>query len=205
MKHILIAVLLLLPWSALAQDGPLPALYRVTGVATNDVLNIRKTPQANADIIGSLSPNQAGVEVVTLSNDLKWGQVNSDESAGWVSMRYLARDPGQDWGNMPWPLDCYGTEPFWDLFTDGENELVLKHMDKGTTRFQISMTTGVVGRSDRFWIRGENGHGEALLTVRREECHDDMTDRTYGLGLDVLIDQKDGSYALSGCCSIIPR
>lgn len=205
MRFLLAAFMCLLPLAASAQNHPLPALYSVTNVAPDDVLNIRELPQASAEIVGSFTPDQAGIEVVALSNDSKWGQVNVDERAGWVSLRYLARDPGQGWGHMPWPLDCYGTEPFWGLFTDGENELVLQHMDEHTSRFLITMTTGVTGRSDRFWIRGEDGHGEALLTVRRQECYDGMSDRAYGLELDVLIDHTDGPYALSGCCSITPR
>ncbi|WP_424943512.1 peptide-binding protein [Aliiroseovarius crassostreae] len=205
MKFLIAILLCLLPATVAAQHHPLPALYAVTDVASDDVLNIREAPQASAGIIGSLAPDQAGIEVVALSDDFKWGQVNIDEGAGWVSMRYLTRDPGQDWGHMPWPLNCSGTEPFWDLFTDGENELVLQHMDEDTSRFHITMTTSVIGRSDRFWIRGEDGHGEALLTIRREECHDGMSDRAYGLDLDVLIDHEDGPYALSGCCTITPR
>lgn len=205
MKYLITLLFGLFPFLAFAQHHPLPALYAVTNVAQDDVLNVRERPLASSAMISSLAPDQTGIEIVALSEDLKWGQVNIDERAGWVSMRYLARDPGQDWGHMPWPLDCYGTEPFWGLFTDGENELVLEHMDENSSRFHITMTTGVLGRSDRFWIRGEDGHGEALLTVRRETCHDGMTDRAYGLKLDSLIDHKDGPYALSGCCSITPR
>ncbi|UWP98420.1 SH3 domain-containing protein [Aliiroseovarius crassostreae] len=199
-------ILLMIGWGPLpATANPLPALFDVVDVTSDDVLNVRALPDTGSEIIGTLAPDQTGIEVTTVSEDLKWGQVNAREQAGWVSLRYLMRQPGQDWGQMPWPLSCYGTEPFWDLFTDGENELVLEHMDAEKTRFLITMTTGVVGRADRFWIRGENEAGEALLTLRREECHDGMSDRAYGLGLDSLIDHENGPYALSGCCSILPR
>ena len=40
-----------------------PAAYAVTGVASNDVLNIRARPDAGSAIIGSLAPDATGVEV----------------------------------------------------------------------------------------------------------------------------------------------
>ncbi|MEO1155590.1 MAG: SH3 domain-containing protein, partial [Pseudomonadota bacterium] len=41
-----------------------PALFDVTGVASDDVLNIRSAPSATAEIIGTLAHNETGVEVV---------------------------------------------------------------------------------------------------------------------------------------------
>ncbi|MBO6774261.1 MAG: hypothetical protein JJ897_01915 [Marinibacterium sp.] len=55
MKHVLLALAMLLPVAASAQDR-WPGLYSVIGVASNDVLNIRIAPDASSDIIGSFGP-----------------------------------------------------------------------------------------------------------------------------------------------------
>jgi hypothetical protein len=90
---LILALLVAMP--AAAQD--LPALFRVTGVAANDVLNIRAEPSARAAIIGSFRPDAGGIEVVALSADGRWGLVNSGEQAGWSSMRYLMHQGGPGW------------------------------------------------------------------------------------------------------------
>lgn len=61
---------------ALAQDI-YPALHDVTGVAADDVLNIRSEPSASSPIIGTFSPFETDVEVVALSPDGGWGRVNA--------------------------------------------------------------------------------------------------------------------------------
>ena len=49
-------------------------MFDVTGVAANDVLNIRAAPDASAEIIGTLSPNARDIEVVLL-----FGARNAEE------------------------------------------------------------------------------------------------------------------------------
>jgi hypothetical protein len=111
-----LAVLL---WAALAlpgaatQDG-WPAIHDVTGVAADDVLNIRERPDASSPIVGQLAPD-ATVEVIRPNERLTWGLVNAGERTGWVSLRYLQRRPGQWDGAFPEIASCFGTEPFWSL------------------------------------------------------------------------------------------
>ena len=114
----LAALLVLLPTLAFAQMLPLPALHDVQGVAADDVLNIRSAPDAGAGVIGALAPDATGVEIVERSDDLKWGLVNSGEGAGWVALRFLQRQAGQDHGQFPPVAACSGTEPFWSMTRD---------------------------------------------------------------------------------------
>ncbi len=108
-------VLALLSGSAAAQE--MPSLHDVTGVAADDVLNVRSGPDAGSARIGALAPGATGVEVIELSGT-GWGRVNVDEGSGWVSLRYLARQPDQP--PVPDRLTCFGTEPFWSLARDGD-------------------------------------------------------------------------------------
>lgn len=75
--------------SAHAREISFPAIFRVVGVAANDVLNVRQAPHARSPIVGVFAPNEPMVEVLQLSEDGRWGLVRFGGSLGWSSMRYL--------------------------------------------------------------------------------------------------------------------
>ena len=68
-------------------------------------------------------------------------------------------------------------------------------------------------RIDRFVFNGSffpsaTGDLDIFLAVRNESCSDGMSDREYGLSVDMFLSGSDdpedmGLY--SGCCSIAPR
>ncbi len=66
--------------------------YRVTGVASNDVLWVRSCGSTSCERRGSLAPNEVGIEIPRC--DGNWCEVLSSQSgvSGWASRRYLARE-----------------------------------------------------------------------------------------------------------------
>ena len=117
--RVMLSVLAML-WPGLAcADQPrpaLPALYKVTGVSTGDVLNIRATPAATAPLVGVFADDANDIEVTDLSLTGSWAQVNTGEQSGWVAFRYLTRQPEVTvFAGLPESLSCFGTEPFWNL------------------------------------------------------------------------------------------
>ena len=192
-------MLLLVAAAAAAQD--LPALYRVTGVAADDVLNIRAAPSASAAIRGSFAPDGTGIEVTARDETGRWGRVNAGESAGWVSMRYLQlMEPGPD-VLLSRRLHCFGTEPFWSL--DIEQGRRSAFRTPGAAEQQYPGTGRLVparGRPGRFAIGLADG---AAAVIRREECNDGMSDQAYGLGIGLLM-AEEGLTLYSGCCSLQP-
>ena len=199
MKHFLTAFLLAFSAAAAAQD--LPALYSVTGVAADDVLNIRAAPSASAAMRGSYAPGEAGIEVTARDETGRWGRVNLGESAGWVSMRYLQiTEPGPD-VQLARRLHCSGTEPFWSLEIEQGRRAVFRTPDGAQ---QLHPGTGRLvparGRPDRFAIGLGGG---AAAVIRRAECKDGMSDQAYGLGIDLLMTDA-GLTLYSGCCSLQP-
>lgn len=105
-----------------------PALFDVVGVSFDDVLNVRSSPDPDAEIIGDLAPSSKDVEVVRPDDTGNWGLVNSGEGTGWVSLAFLARQPGAWSGQFPDRAQCFGTEPFWSADLSPEGEIGRAHV-----------------------------------------------------------------------------
>jgi hypothetical protein len=163
----LLAALLLLATPAAAQDA-LPILADVTGVAADDVLNVRAAPNAGAEIVGTLAPDMRGVEVAGLDPSGGWGLVNSGERAGWAAMRFLA--PRADvWraGALPEGLTCFGTEPFWSL-RPGGGRLVLATPEGPERDMALSaaLDIGIDGDPQRALV-AEDADGRLTVGITR--------------------------------------
>ncbi|WP_164661457.1 COG3650 family protein [Tropicibacter sp. Alg240-R139] len=190
-------VILLILWPGVIWAFTLPELHDVTGVAPNDVLNVRAAPNALSEKVSELAHDVANVEVVDRSPDGKWGLVNSGEASGWVSLRYLAPHAENPDFSIGRKLTCSGTEPLWSL----EIEQGKQARFDGLGLQAVSMTADVMqqarGRIDRFSLTvGLSG----VAMVRAQQCSDGMSERAYGLDVDYL--HHDG-VLYSGCCSVI--
>ncbi|OBY26421.1 SH3 domain-containing protein [Leisingera sp. JC1] len=190
-----------------------PALHSVTGVASDDVLNIRSAPSASSEIIGTLAPDQTGVEVVQTDSSGKWGLVNSGEQSGWAALRYLDRVFSSNWHEQPeQALDCFGTEPFWSLTLD--EAAIFSTPDSPGTPVTLLAREPAAGRSGKSGFltasqsSSETSAPEAISlsgTLTAEHCSDGMSDRTYGISIDLLRLRSTGQLdVLTGCCSLLP-
>ena len=175
----------------------LPSLFSVSGVASDDTLNIRSEPNASAAIIGELAHDETRVEVVARSSNGRWGLVNTDEQSGWASLRFLEEQPFQQF--PPSAFSCFGTEPFWYSDTIGSmTEWSAIGEDP------VTIPTGWVGGSmmqDRFGLRALGPSTALTMVVRKSLCSDGMSDRLYGLEVDLVVDGFDTQF-YSGCCSL---
>ncbi len=188
----------LLVTAAQAQD--LPALFAVTDVATDDVLNVRDAPGVAGTIIGTLAPDARAVEVIDRDPTGRWGQVNIGEGAGWASLRFLSALPNQSF--PPIAYQCFGTEPFWDLTVAG-TQVTWTALGQDT----VPLTKDFVAqpmRPDRFAMRALGDLSSATAVIRKATCSDGMSDRAYGLEIDLILDGGDhmGTQVYSGCCSL---
>ncbi|MFN3823930.1 MAG: SH3 domain-containing protein [Pseudorhodobacter sp.] len=188
-----------------AQD--LPALHDVAGVAANDQLNIRAEPSASAAILGSFPPGTDAVEVTALSADGRWGRVNLEEGAGWVAMRYMARQSGPGWADLAQPLACFGTEPFWSLnFSPAEADLRFNRMGEEPLDLRAGWAAPVSGRRGMVGLALTGAAETGFLTLTGQDCSDGMSDRGYGIGIALFLNGSGASTAeaagWSGCCSL---
>ena len=201
MKRLALCLSLLCPGFADAQV--LPALYDVVGVASNDMLNIRIAPDAESAAMGNLSPNAKAVEVVALSPDGKWAQVNAGEGAGWVALRFLHRQDRPDWFVLEYSLECYGTEPFWTLFVDPTTKSA--HLNTPEEEGpELDITAAWPGTAAQPVAAVQYTRGVAVL--RGQACSDGMSDQSFGISLDLFqaASSEQPAQALHGCCRLAP-
>lgn len=192
----LVALVFLVAGAAAADT--FPAAYQVTGVAGDDVLNIRAEPDASAPVVGEIGPYQISVEVLRLSEDGKWGLVGLPEGNGWVSMRFLQATPAEP-DQLPRPLTCLGTEPFWSLAA----------LPRGTEwstpeepRTDLTITEEATA-PEGYRLRAEEGPTRVFhLSVLRQACGDGMSDREFGFSAQLFVESPDGNRLYSGCCTL---
>lgn len=194
---------LLLPAWAMAQSAEqsLPALYDVTDVAATDTLNVRAGPSVEFEVIGRLQPDATGIEVVDTDKSGDWGLINLGERAGWVALRYMARQPGQPEGGLPRQLACSGTEPFWSFTLDRDGGAEFSRPN-AIVAFDTVQTVASENRRDRHALFADGGDVVITAMVGPTLCRDGMSDRAYGLGIDLLVTEKAGVHVYSGCCSV---
>ena len=199
------ALCLGLMWPGLAGAQVLPALYDVVGVAGNDVLNIRASAAADVAILASLPPDAKAVEVVALSTDGKWAQVNAGEAAGWVALRYLRRQDRPDWFALQSSLVCSGTEPFWTLYLDPKSAHINTPDEEGPELDLIAVWPGTPqNQTAAVQYASEDANGIAVL--RGQACSDGMSDQSFGIALDLFQAASPGRppQTLHGCCNLAP-
>lgn len=198
-RAVLIAVLTVFAaWASPALATP--TLYDVTGVAANDVLNIRAEPSARARIIGTLPANARGIEVVDTAPN-GWMRIYDGRRTGWVNGRYLMRA-----APVAAPqLTCLGTEPFWSL-TRFDNTLTYDTPDAAPRQMTLrsGLTDGLSPPRTQAMIGGDAA-GRVTVVIRTEQCSDGMSDVVYPSSAAVILDGSgQASRLLTGCCRAGP-
>lgn len=199
------ALALAIVMAAPAAAQEFPGLFDVTGVASDDVLNIRAEPRGSSAKVGAFAPDRVGIEVSSVTPDRRWGRVLAADTSGWVAMRFLAPNPEDTGSGLPDRLSCAGTEPFWSL-----------SLDTGRDRHRFEQFATDAPARDLFtdWmhnlafgpvrggaLRMSDAGGGVTAFVRPGECSDGMSDFLFGW--KVLVVEGDGpsSRAFSGCCT----
>lgn len=190
--------LLLLAFTLPLRAEVYPALHDVTGVAADDVLNIREQPSADARVIGTLAPDAAGVEVVAVQDG--WAVVNTAEGTGFASMQFLKRADDLDWNLLKSPLVCLGTEPFWSLQIDPANWAARFRAPDDPTARALPITTTWPALISSGAAAVELPEGVLVLTPA--ECSDGMSDRRFGIASDLFLTVSGRGGRLSGCCRL---
>lgn len=198
LRSFVCALVVALPAAADAPDPSFPAPYAVTGVAPDDQLNIRAAPTAAADLRGALAHDDPWVEVLGLSREGRWAMVNTAETSGWVSARFLTPQPvPRDELGLPRTLTCFGTEPFWSARFEPSTFLLSTPEHRTVAPLTaVSPSAANVDLADTGLLFEWGFSGRAVQAhILPGRCTDGMSDRVYGLH---YVDNVLGH----GCCSI---
>lgn len=215
MRLALTALIFCVSSAALAEPIPdLPMFYDVTGVEATDVLNIRTSPDPGSEIVGTLAPDQSNVEVIALSEGRGWGQINADEQAGWVSMRYMQESDAPFWWELRRPLSCFGTEPFWSATINGDTSGGIALDVAGEELLEMNFDWLHTAWGNTAWgqqvtalLNFAGNDTRAAAVVQAQSCNDGMSDFEYGIAIHVVVsqgndDDRFASQSWSGCCSM---
>jgi hypothetical protein len=175
-----------------------PLLLSVTGVARNDVLNLRAQPDPRSARVGSLAADTTDIAVVGQAvQGLDWVMVQKGQARGWASARFLAYGHPLS-GTLPVRLRCAGTEPFWGVEVGyGRADANLAY-DQRRTRLVLATPIPAAARPRLWLIPSASPRDPAsFLLVERRVCSDGMSDRSYPFTVSVRL----GETLLSGCCS----
>lgn len=175
-----------------------PQSYFVSNVAADDVLNIRRDPNPQAEVIGSYPPFRLNVEVLDTTADGTWGRVGLGEGMGWVSMAYLEATPDALDGTIPRPMSCFGTEPFWSLTMSARGDEYHLLGDGALPLTLVAETTAVNGYLATF-SQGSDNH--RTLIIQTLPCNDGMSDRAFGFRASLFNAVNGQNWVQSGCCT----
>lgn len=205
-----LGMLLLVLVAATPAKGAQPGYHKVAGVAAGDVLNIRAEPDGKSEVLGSLKPGAAPVEVLEIveKDGAAWGRVHAADSDGYVAMQFLATISVPVIGEtlIPQGLACTGTEPFWNVTLSTEKGLVYSAMAQDGFALPIKFAKTAIGRSHRFSIVAGDGKTRATAMLgRNEECSDGMSGRNFSWRIDMLVERGgDAGFPQlhEGCCQL---
>jgi uncharacterized membrane protein len=164
--------------------------YSVTGIAADDVLNIRERPSASSPKIGEYGPSDSGIVIYRRSGN--WalvGRSTPGAAEGWVNSRFLTRVVAA--ARVRFPLRCLGTEPFWDLNIRSERAATFASPEVAGDRLAVSN----VRREGRNASMRIGSGGRADITAG--SCSDGMSDNSYRYSIFLRL--TDGR-VFRGCC-----
>ena len=205
LRWLLVALALsLLGGQAQATD----AVFSVTGVAQNDVLNVRAQPHPSAEKVWTLPPDATGVQAVgtpRIVGSAEWRQIRIGNQTGWVNARFLTPQlglPGPEPTFFRVPLSCSGTEPFWGFQLTGKTG-VLDSLSHGKATLQFDTVRSPGGIPVIWSLRGrQESTNSSVIAVLEETnaCSDGMSDLTYQYS--IRLDVADGPF-FAGCCNAL--
>ena len=185
-------------------DPAFPRIYDLAPEARADGVEIHAEPGATAAVIGHLDGNAPGVEVIAVTETGDWLQVPLAERTGWARTGQLRPRPASEYGKAGDRLlfapnmRCSGTEPFWSLDVTQMQDARLSRMGEDDLTLPAGRIRVSAKETDRYFL--DLGPVHAAL-LEAEICSDGMSDRLYGLQINLVVDQSD---IVRGCCSLVP-
>jgi hypothetical protein len=183
--------------------------YKVVGVQSDEVLNIRSEPTSSSEIIGSIAHNNTLVE--TTAQDGKWVRVNTSERNGWIHSTYLEPIKLQTIPetNLPVGLSCFGEEPYWYVKIDGDKLSYRSNRFDYLSRREYRITS-ITSVDNSFQITGQaisdqwtQTIGDSIIfTITDEHAQSSMADTDYNWSVLLYESEYDRPWSFTGLCTL---
>lgn len=181
--------------------------YRVSGVAADDVLNLRaRVPgveKVSATRVLARIPPGAGGLLGTGTTEMigssRWYEVRFGATIGWVNGRFLAPASSALEPALTGGFFCAGADPFWSLRIAG-SEAELTEAGRAPHRLAVAARgPGPEPAAITLSLAGEAG---ARVDIRhREWCRDGVSSLDYSF--ETRVTPAVGPRILRGCCSLL--
>lgn len=178
---------------------PLPAIFTVRNVTSNDSLNIRAAAQASSQVLMQV---QNGFPVTVLGMaTAAWAKVQIGDVIGFAHTDYLTRGGGTtNMYGFQLGIECIGTEPFWGMTFDTDNMVRMTMVGQVAAPVPLTSTSFspmATGYPYAFNARPYSGE------VNFEICSDGMSDNIYPMSIQLTTPNEGGAMMqVQGCCRL---
>jgi uncharacterized membrane protein len=181
--------------------------YAVTGVTTDDYLNVRSKASARSAIVIRIPYDTAGIrrlegEAVVVGQT--WWRIKWQGKQGWVNKRYLKKVVQHTGSSAtgeakPAILHCGGNEPFWGMKIT-QHALAFSPMSGQKINVPVIFNkTSENNTSIAAIYAKKNGKQVIAMLQKVSACSDGMSDINYPYAIAVIINNKQ---FYSGCCHV---
>jgi uncharacterized membrane protein len=187
-----------------------PAFFRVQGVASDDVLNIRSNPDSGSLLLGTISAGASSVEGIgapIVAGSARWQRVRHGGTIGWVNARFLLPDDAAGHGGatpvspaLLAPLICFGNEPFWAIRFGADGSARYEAMGEAPSPSSVAqLRANASGDLESFDLRNADGSVYLRAAMRKTgRCSDGMSDLLHAYEF-ASVGTPGAHY---GCCRI---
>jgi uncharacterized membrane protein len=186
--------------------------FRVDGVPSDDVLNIRSSPDAASALVGAIPAGTANVDglgMPSVVGQTTWQRVRHGDAVGWVNARFLKPNAGEaapaskpipNGSPVLQPLVCFGTEPFWAIEFGADGSATCSQSCEGPDGLRVvNIQTSPAGEPEGFDILTSKGDTYLRAVMERTgKCSDGMSDNRHPF----LFSGVGVPGPLSGCCRV---
>jgi uncharacterized membrane protein len=188
--------------------------FRVTGVAADDVLNLRSGPVPESPLVDTIPPNARDLLATGRREQIGrsiWREIQFRGQTGWVNERFLAEEapsaapalPAQpDRSGQPpvfgEDLRCLGQNPLWDLTISRNGDVACAQ----TCAPGLRASPARLENNRAFWYMEVNQPGGAphlqVWLLKNASCRDGLSSHTYTY--EIQARRPEGTL-LRGCCN----
>jgi uncharacterized membrane protein len=184
--------------TASAPNCPLPGVFTVTNVASNDRLQVRDAANVGGTVVGSYGPSDV-VAVISWSTN-GWAKVSIGQETGFAKGNFLkCGGHTTNQAGFPTNLICFGAEPFWSMNINNNGTIDYRGPTNPTP------TTATLQSTNPNTLTGSYPFTFAAIpysgTINQAICSDGMSGGTYIWGAQVNVPNGSGGFnTFNGCC-----